>query len=131
MVSRQRMHYRSRVPNVKRNIRPTVHDSTNYIRIVCQNHLFQLGQILIPLISYLSSICSIVAYYEYCSSGIDYIDLDSAFGATSLFMKFSKSGGNHLSGRCCFHCSAKVPYLKQFLIHCNHPVHSSSLSTFL
>ena len=65
------------------------------------------------------------------SSGIDYICLDSGFGATSLFMKFSKSGWNHLSDCIGFHCSPKVPYLKQFLIHCNHPVHSLSLSTFL
>ena len=34
-----------------------------------------------------------------CCSGIDYIDLDSGFDATSLFMKFSKSVWNHLSSR--------------------------------
>lgn len=56
---------------------------------------------------------------------------DPAFGIISLFMKPSKSGLNHLSDSTCFHCSPIVPYLKQFLIHSNHLVHSSSLSTFL
>ena len=49
------------------------------------------------------------------SGKIDYINLDSGFGATSLFMKFSKSGLNHLSDWISFHCSLKVPYLKSNL----------------
>src|SRR5688500_8692356 len=59
------------------------------------------------------------------------VGLDPGFGTISSFRKFSKSGFNHLSVCICFHCSPMVPYLKQFLIHCNHPVHSWSLSTFL
>jgi uncharacterized membrane protein (GlpM family) len=59
------------------------------------------------------------------------VGLDPGFSIISLFTKFSKSGFNHLSDCICFHCSPIVPYLKQFLIHCNHPVQSSSLSTFL
>ena len=39
------------------------------LHIVCQNHLFQLGQILISLISYLSSICSTVGYPGYHELG--------------------------------------------------------------
>jgi hypothetical protein len=50
---------------------------------------------------------SIVLGYHF-NSGIDYIDLDSGFGATSLFMKFSKSGLNHLSDCISFHCSSNV-----------------------
>jgi hypothetical protein len=59
------------------------------------------------------------------------VGLDPGFGIISSFRKFSKSGLNHLSDSICSHCSPIVPYLKQFLIHFNHLVHSLSLSTFL
>ena len=67
----------------------------------------------------------------YDSISQESVVLDPGFSIISLFRKFSKSGFNHLSDCISFHCSPIVPYLKQFLIHCNHPVQSSSLSTFL
>ena len=50
---------------------------------------------------------------------------------TSVFRKFWKSGLNHVSGSSCFHHCLMVPLLKICLIHCNHPFHSLSSSTFL
>jgi hypothetical protein len=43
----------------------------------------------------------------------------------SLLTKFSKAGFHHPSDRISSHYSPKVPYLKQFFIQCNQPVHSS------
>ena len=49
----------------------------------------------------------------------------------SLFMKFWKAGLNQPTDSTCSHTSLMVPLLKEFLIHCNHPAHSLSSSTFL
>ena len=50
---------------------------------------------------------------------------------TCLCLWSSEKQDWHLSCSTCFHVSFMDAFRKQFLIHCNHPAHSLSSSTFL